>query len=265
MALRIAVNGAAGRMGRRVCGLVIAEPDTELVCASEAESHPDLGRDAGELAGAGPVEVHLTDGLGGDAEVVIDFSTPEGASRAAAAAAEMGAALVTGTTGLGPRERAEIESAAGRVPVLSAPNFSLGVNVLFRMARDVAAALGPEYDVEIVEAHHNRKADAPSGTALGLAGEIAGVLGRDPGRDFVHGRKGRVGERKPTEIGLHAVRAGDIVGEHTVVFAGAGERVELVHRAHARDCFVRGALRAARFLVGRPPGRYTMEQVLGLG
>ena len=264
MGLRIAVSGAGGRMGRRVVSLVMAEPDLELVSACECDGHPDLGRDAGEVAGAGPAGIPVTDGIGGDPQVIIDFSLPRGTARAALKAAEIGVPLVTGTTGLGAKERAELESAAGRVPVLAAPNFSLGVNVLFRLVRDVAQALGPGYDVEIVEAHHNQKADAPSGTALGLARAAAEALGRDVKRDLTHGREGKVGARKPTEIGVHAVRAGDIVGDHTVIFGGRGERVELIHRAHTRDTFVMGALRAARFLVGKPAGRYTMEQVLGL-
>jgi len=264
MSLRIAVSGAGGRMGRRVVSLVMAEPDLELASACEGEGHPDLGRDAGEVAGAGPVGIPITDGIGGEPEVIIDFSLPAGAARAARKAAEMGIPLVTGTTGLGAKERAELESAAGRVPVLEAPNFSLGVSVLTRLVKDAAQALGPGYDVEIVEAHHNRKADAPSGTALGLARAAAAALGRDTAKDLTYGRQGEPGPRKPTEIGIHAVRAGDIVGEHTVIFGGRGERVELVHRAQTRDNFVVGALRAARFLVGRPAGRYTMAQVLGL-
>ncbi len=264
MSLRIAVSGAAGRMGRRIVSLVIAEPDTELASACEQAGHPDLGRDAGELAGCGPVGIKLTDGIGGSPEVIVDFSSPEGAARAARKAAEIGVPLVTGTTALGAKERAEVESAAGRVAVLSAPNFSVGVNLLFRLAGEVAQALGPGYDVEIVEAHHNQKADAPSGTALRLGEAVAAALKRDPKKDFTHRRSGKPGARQPTEIGFHAVRGGDIVGDHVVIFAGPGERVELVHRAHTRDTFAHGALRAARFVVGKPAGRYTMAQVLGL-
>jgi len=264
MSLRVAVSGAAGRMGRRLVALIVAEPDTELVCACDRPDHPDLGRDVGELAGAGPTGIHLTDGIGNDPQVVIDFSTPEGAARAVRAARESGLPIVIGTTGLGAHEKAEIEAASGQIPVLRAPNFSLGVNLLARFVHDAAQALGPAYDVEVIEIHHNQKADAPSGTALKLANAAARALGRDPQKDFVHGRQGVTGARKPTEIGIHAVRGGDIVGEHVVIFAGPGERVELVHRAHTRDTFVVGALRAARFLVGKPPGRYTMDQVLDL-
>lgn len=264
MALRIAISGAAGKMGRRLVALVKSEPDCELVCACERPGHPDLGRDVGELAGCGPVGVPLTDGIGANPQVIIDFSSPEGAARAARTAAEMGVPVVIGTTGLGAREKAEIETAAGRVPVLVAPNFSLGVNLLFKLVREVASALGPGYDIEIVEAHHNQKADAPSGTALRLGETVAAALKRDPKQDFRHGRSGATGPRKPSEIGFHAIRAGDIIGEHTVIFCGMGERIELSHRVHTRDTFALGALRAARFLLGKPPGRYSMEQVLGL-
>jgi 4-hydroxy-tetrahydrodipicolinate reductase len=264
MSLNVAVSGAAGRMGRKLVSLVITEPDTELASACEAPGHPDLGRDAGELAGMGPVGVPVTDGIGGSPEVIVDFSAPEGAARAARKASEIGCPLVTGTTGLDAHVKAEIESAAGRVPVLTAANFSLGVNLLYSLVRRAAEVLGPGYDVEIVEAHHNQKADAPSGTALRLGEAAAAVLHRDPRKDFVHGRSGKPGPRGASEIGFHAVRAGDVVGEHTVIFGGHGERVELVHRAHTRDTFMHGALRAARFLVGRPAGRYSMAQVLGL-
>ncbi len=264
MSLKVAVNGAAGRMGRRIVAMIVREPDVELVSASDRPGHSELGRDAGELAGVGPVRVHITDEIGGEPEVIIDFSSPEGAAKSAKAAAELGVPVVSGTTGLGPHEKAEIESAAGRVPVLVAPNFSVGINLMFEVTRKVAEVLGPGYDVEIIETHHNQKADAPSGTALRLAKSVANALKCDPKRDYVHGREGMVGPRGPREIGLHAVRAGDIVGDHTVLFAGRGERIELTHRAHTRDTFVAGAIRAAHWLIGKAPGRYSMEQVLGL-
>lgn len=265
MGLRAAVNGAGGRMGKRLVSLIVAEPDLELVCASERPDHPDLGGDVGELAGMGHLGLSLTDGIGGDPQVVMDFSTPEGAARAASAAGDSEAGLVCGTTGLGPSELAAVEEVSGRVPVVFAPNFSLGVNLLFRLAADAAEALGPGYDCEILELHHNRKADSPSGTALRLAESVAGVLGRDVSKDLRHGRQGRVGPRPPSEIGMHSIRAGDAVGEHTVIFAGGGERIELIHRAHTRDAFALGAVRAAKFLVGKPAGMYSMAQVLGLG
>jgi 4-hydroxy-tetrahydrodipicolinate reductase len=244
--------------------LAVAEPDCELVCACERHGHPHLGRDVGELCSCGWIGIPLTDGIGSEPQVIIDFSSPEGTARAFSKAVEMGIPIVSGTTALGAKEKAEIEAAAGRVPVLVTPNFSLGVNVLFDVVRKVAQVLGPGYDVEIIEAHHNKKVDAPSGTALRLGESVAGALRRDPNKDFVNGRGGQVGPRKPTEIGFHAVRGGDIVGEHTVMFAGGGERVELIHRVTTRDAFVKGSIRAARFLVGKAPGKYTMEQVLGL-
>jgi 4-hydroxy-tetrahydrodipicolinate reductase len=264
MALRVAVSGAAGRMGRRLVELIIAEPDCDLACACERPGHPDLGRDVGELTTCGHIGIPLTDGIGSGPDVIIDFSSAEGAVRAAGLAAEIGIPIVSGTTALGAKEKAEIEAAAGRVPVLITPNFSVGVNLLFRLVREAAQALGPGYDVEIIEAHHNKKADAPSGTALRLGESVAGALGRDPNTDFVHGRSGQPGARKPTEIGFHAIRGGDIVGEHTVLFVGGGERIELSHRLNTRDALVKGSLRAARFLVGKAAGKYSMEQVLGL-
>ena len=174
------------------------------------------------------------------------------------------AAVVTGTTGLTDEQKAEIEKAAEKIPVLFAPNMSVGVNLLFKLVGEVAAALGDAYDIEIIETHHRFKKDAPSGTALRLAEKIAEATGRDIAKDIVHGREGAVGERTEREIGMHAVRGGDIVGDHIVLYSTLGERVELTHRAHTRDTFVRGALRAARFLVGKPAGMYDMRDVLGL-
>jgi 4-hydroxy-tetrahydrodipicolinate reductase len=264
MALRVAVSGAAGRMGKRLISSIVSEPDCELVCACERSGHPDLGRDVGELTGCGHIGIPLTDGIGSGPDAIIDFSSPEGAMRAIHTAVESGVPIVVGTTALGAKEKAELEAAAGRVAVVATPNFSVGVNLLFRVVHDVAQALGPGYDIEIIEAHHNQKADAPSGTALRLGETVASALRRDPKSDFVHGRRGQVGARRPTEIGFHAVRGGDIIGEHTVLFAGGGERIELTHRVSTRDAFVKGAMRAARFLVGKAPGKYSMEQVLGL-
>lgn len=264
MSIKIAVNGAAGRMGRHVCSLIMADQNLELSCAAEHASNPDVGRDVGELAGAGHANIPITDSLSGECDAVIDFSLPEGTVIAAKFACEMGAAFVTGATGLGPEQRAEIENTACRSAVLHAPNFSLGVNLLFKMAGQVAQALGPGYDIEIIEAHHNQKMDAPSGTALGLGESITKGLNRCPREGYVHGREGNVGARGAKEIGFHAVRGGDIVGEHTVMFAGPGERVEITHKAHTRLTFAHGAVRAACYLVGKPAGRYAMSDVLGL-
>ena len=262
--IRIAVNGAAGRMGRRLVALASEEPDLEVVAALECDGHTHLGRDAGELAGCGRLDLPLSAEWDAAADVLIDFSSPAGMVARLDAAAAKGAALVIGTTGCTEEERGRIADVADRVPVLHAPNMSVGVNLLFQLVGKVAAALGDEYDIEIVEAHHRFKKDAPSGTALRLAERICAATGRDMAGDLVHGREGAVGERTQREIGIHAVRGGDIVGDHTVVFSTLGERIEVTHRAHTRDTFARGALRAARFLVGKPPGMYGMEDVLGI-
>jgi 4-hydroxy-tetrahydrodipicolinate reductase len=260
--IRVAINGAAGRMGRRLVDLVSHEKGMKVVAALEQAGHPDLGRDAGELGGCGKLGVSLASDWAAPADVLIDFSLPAAAAARAAEAAGKGVALVIGTTGLTADQKAAIAVAAKKVPVLHSPNMSVGVNLLFRLAAEVAASLGEEYDIEIIEAHHRFKKDAPSGTALRIAEEIAAATGRNVAKDAVYGRHGASAERKPGEIGIHAVRAGDIIGDHTVIFSGLGERIEIVHRAESRDTFARGALRAAKFLVGKRPGMYAMSDVL---
>ncbi len=262
--IQVAVSGAAGRMGRTLVRLIAEADDLRLVGAVEAPGHPALGTDAGTLAGAGPLGVALAEALPAGADAVVDFSLPDGSVARVEEAAEAGAACVVGTTGFSEAQRARIAAAAERVAVVLAPNMSVGVNVLFHVAAELARALGPDYDVEIVEAHHRFKKDAPSGTALGLAEAVAGATGRDLAADAVYGRGPGRAPRRAGEIGLHAVRAGDIVGEHTVVYAALGERVELRHVAHSRETFAAGALRAVRWVVDRGPGLYTMADVLGL-
>jgi 4-hydroxy-tetrahydrodipicolinate reductase len=251
-------------MGRRIIALAAEDPEVAVVGAFERPDHPDLGKDAGILAGVREVGVPLTTCRGVAADVAVDFSHADSALAMIDWCARQGIALAVGTTGLGEEGTKRLEAAAKRVPCLMAPNMSLGVNVLLKLVGDVARALGDAYDVEIVEAHHNKKKDAPSGTALALGRSVAEGLGRTLDDVAVHGRHGMVGERTAKEIGFHAVRAGDIVGEHTVVFGGQGERVEVRHVATSRDTFARGALRAAKFLAGKPPGRYTIADVLGL-
>jgi len=259
--MKIAVSGAAGAMGRRVIALIAVAEDLELVAAVERNDHPDLGKDAGMLACGQALGVPLSGELSGRPEVVVDFSAPAGAMACARACAERGVPLAIGTTGLSDQDRAEIaDSIAARIPVLLAANMSVGVNLLMRLVRTAASAL-PGYDVEIVEAHHRRKKDAPSGTARELARVLLETLGRGEG-DLTYGRRGLTGPRGGREIGVHAVRGGDIVGDHTVIFAGEGERLELTHRATSRDVFAQGALRAARFLVAQEPGLYSMQDVL---
>ncbi|HUT34110.1 MAG TPA: 4-hydroxy-tetrahydrodipicolinate reductase [Planctomycetota bacterium] len=262
--IRLIVNGAAGRMGRRILALATEDKEIAIAAAFERPDHPDLGKDAGALAGVEPLGVPVTARKDVAADVAVDFSHADSALAMIDWCAEHGIGIVVGTTGMGAEGGRRLDAAAKRIPCLLAANMSLGVNVLLRVVRDVAAALGDAYDVEIVEAHHNRKKDAPSGTALALGDAVAAGLGRKLDDVAVHGRHGMVGERTVKEIGFHAVRAGDIVGEHTVVFGGVGERVEVRHVATSRDTFVRGALRAARFLAGKPAGRYTIADVLGL-
>jgi len=238
--MRIAVVGARGRMGRTVVRLA-EEQGLELAVAL------DTGESLASLASA-------------RADVVVDFSSPSATTELAGVAAAAGVAIVSGTTGLHAEALAALDRAAQRVPVAWEPNMSVGVHVLGALVARAIAMLGPEFDVEVVEAHHKMKVDAPSGTALRLA-EIA----RDArgGARFVHGREGNAGSRAASEIGVHAVRGGDVVGDHTVYLLGAGERLELVHRASSRELFASGALRVARWIVGKPAGRYGMEDVLG--
>lgn len=261
--MKVAVNGAAGAMGRRIVALLAGTQDCRLVCALERPDHPALGQDAGLLAGVGALGVSLTAELGAEPDVLLDFSAPDSAMARVRECAAAGTAVVVGTTGLSDEQMRELkEEIAPRVPLLVAPNMSIGVNLLFRLAGEVARALGGGYDIEIVEAHHRRKKDAPSGTARELARRVCAALGRDPEVVLRFGREGLCGPRSADEIGVHAIRGGDVVGDHTVIFAAEGERLELVHKAGSRDVFARGAIRAAMFLAGREPGLYSMQDVL---
>lgn len=263
----ITIVGGSGRMGRVITRAVEASPEFELMASVARTGSDAIGRDAGELAGAGRMRVALTDDLSSAvarADVVLDFSTPDTTDGVVTACCKHGTPLVIGTTGLGDEQHSHIESAADDIPLIVAPNTSVGVNVLFDAVRRVAAALGGEFDAEIFEAHHRYKADAPSGTAIRLGEVIAGARGRSLADVAVYAREGRTGERRPDEIGFSTMRGGGIAGEHTVCFAGGGERLELTHRAASRDLFGEGALRAARWLAGRAPGLYTMSDVLGL-
>jgi len=266
--IRFAVNGAGGRMGKRIVALLADQQDCRLVCALERAGHPDMGKDAGQVAGTQPAGVPLTGALAGAVEkpdVLLDFSTPESTLARADECAAAGVAIVIGTTGLGARDLEHLRSKAAAVPVLVAPNMSVGVNLLTSLVGRVAAALGTDYDIEIVEMHHRRKKDAPSGTALKLAEEICTAMGWRPCETLIFGRQGMVGERPRGRIAVHAVRGGDVVGDHTVIYAGDGERIEITHRATSRDVFALGAIRAGRFLAGRRAGLYTMAQVLNQG
>jgi len=265
MAIALAITGAAGRMGRRLVALAAEQPDVfQLVAAIDAPGSPALGQDAGTLAGIAPNGVKLTDSLSAAPQVIIDFSAPVATRALIPFCVNKNVAMVIGTTGLTAADQAIIDQAAQKIAILQATNTSLGVNVLLSIAAQVAKQLGEAYDIEIVEAHHNQKKDAPSGTALSLAESICKATGKTIDKDLVHGRAGHDAKRTPGSIGMHAVRMGDVVGDHTIYYATQGERVEIRHVATNRDTFARGALRAAQFLAGKKPGRYTMRDVLGL-
>lgn len=261
--MKLALFGATGRMGLSIVRLAEAAGDIRIVGAIAAATDRALGRDIGELAGVGPLGVEvspdLSSGLLG-ADVVIDFSVASAVRPLFVTAAKQGVAVVSGTTLLGAPELEALDQAAKVVPVVWAPNMSRGVQVLAEVVKYALGRLGMEFDAEIVEVHHRRKVDSPSGTALRLAKAIAEVR---PEARLLSGRDGEVGARTRDEVGVLAVRGGDVIGDHTVHLMGDGERLELTHRATSRDLFARGALAAARFTVGRAPGRYSIEDVLG--
>ena len=260
---KIAISGAAGRMGRRIAALAIESEQFDIVSAMERAGENSLGSDVGELAGVGTFGVKVTETLEDRPDVLIDFSLPEGTMNWVEVCRGHGTAMVIGTTGLTPSQSAAVSDAAGEIAIVHAGNFSMGINVLLRIAAQVARALGEEYDIEIAETHHRFKKDAPSGTAIMLARAVCEATGRDYGEAAVLGRGGQC-PRKPGEIGMHALRVGDTVGEHAVHFGNLGETVTLSHSAHTRDTFARGALRAAQWVAGQKPGLYAMTDVLGL-
>ncbi len=263
--LKIAIPGAAGRMGRRIAALAIEAESFDIVGAMEMAGHEATGRDVGELAGAGVFGVKVTADLPEDAEadVMIDFSLPEGTMKFLPVCRQRKIAMIVGTTGLTASQQAEVADSAREIPIIQAANFSVGINVLLKAVAMVAEALGSDYDIDIEETHHRFKKDAPSGTAISLARSICRSIGKDYGEVAVLGRGG-VCPRQPGEIGMHALRVGDTVGEHTVHFGNLGETIHIGHSAHTRDTFVRGALRAAQWLVGKEPGLYDMQDVLEL-
>jgi len=265
--VELVVAGAAGRMGGRIIALARDAADLRVVGAFERPGHPALGRDAGEVAGAGHLGVAITADpapLLVRGRVLLEFTAPEPSLDHLRLAAAHGTGAVVGTTGLQAAQIDEIRRLAARVPILQSPNMSVGVNLAFRVLALMAKALGDDYDVEITEIHHRMKKDAPSGTAAKMAEVIAEALGRRIEDAGVYGRHGLVGERTSKEIGVHALRGGDVAGDHTVVFSTVGERLELTHRAHSRDTFAQGALRAARFVATAAPGLYSMHDVLGI-
>ena len=264
MQTTIGVNGACGRMGQRIVQLAHTDHDLTIGAALENAGHPRLGRDIGEIAGIGRLDVPVTAAIpvNQKLDVMIDFSMPEGTMAVLPVCLERQIPLVVATTGHTATQTAQIEAAAHHTAILMAPSMSLVVNILFKLVKEASAILRDKgFDVEIIERHHRFKKDSPSGTALQFAKIIQDAMALD---DIRHGREGLVGERPAKEIGMHAVRVGDNVGEHTIIFSTLGETMELVHKGHTRDAYVRGALLAAKFLANRPAGRYSMEDVLGL-
>ncbi len=263
--IRAIVVGAAGKMGGRIIHIIQEYPSIKLFQAIERPDHPSIGKDIGEIIGLGKLGIPLEGELrkeGGD--VIINFSNPQTSVENMEFARGAGLAIVIGTTGLNSEQMERVKELSKSVRCVMAPNMSVGMNVMFRIVQEAARILGSEYDAEILEAHHHLKKDSPSGTAVRLGELIAKATGRDFGQVGVYGRKGMVGERTKEEIGMQVIRAGDIVGEHTVLFGGIGERLEITHRAHSRDNFARGAVRAALWVVNQPDGLYDMQDVLGL-
>jgi 4-hydroxy-tetrahydrodipicolinate reductase len=265
--LNLIVCGVGGRMGRAVVRAIQQTAGVELIAAIDKPASPRLGQDVGELAAAGHLGLAVTDRIEPHLRsntVIIEFTQPEASLGYLGAAAKKSVPIVIATTGFSPRQSAEIKRLSRRAPTLLSSNTSLGVNVLVSLVAKAAEILGDDYDVEIIEAHHRLKKDAPSGTALSLGRAVAGALNRDLDKVGIHGRKGIIGERSKKEIALLSVRAGDIIGEHTVIFGGIGERLEFTHRAHSRDTFAHGAIHAAQWLAGQKPGLYDMQDVLAL-
>ncbi len=263
----IIVAGAAGRMGVRIINTINETEGVNFTGAFEHPDSPNVGKDAGMVAGIGECGVKISGALediADSGDVIIDFTIPAATLGNLKKAAAAGKAMVIGTTGFTEDELAEIRKTAESMRIVLAPNMSVGVNVMFKIAAEMAKILGSEYDIEIVEAHHRLKKDAPSGTAIGLAKKLAEATDRDLEKTGVYARHGIIGERTDEEIGIQTVRAGDITGDHTVIFGGIGERLELTHRAHNRNNFAKGAVRAAKWIVNRDAGLYDMQDVLGL-
>jgi len=261
------VAGAAGRMGKRIIHMIQQTPGITLTGAFEHSDHPAVHKDAGEEAGAGNMGVAIAPSLKevvDRGDVLIDFTAPEATIENLHAAVFNGLAMVIGTTGLQGERLEQVRALAKGIRCVMAPNMSVGVNVMFKMARAMAKLLGNDFDMEVLEVHHRLKKDAPSGTAMHLARILADAVGRDLEQVGVYERRGQVGARTNEEIGIQTWRGGDIAGEHTVMFAGIGERLELIHRAHNRDNFARGAIKAALWVVKQPNGLYDMQDVLGL-
>jgi 4-hydroxy-tetrahydrodipicolinate reductase len=267
VSVRLGITGAAGRMGKMLIEAIADSPsDVSLVAAIERSGSSLVGADTGELIGRSPSGTHVVDDLAAviaDLDVLIDFTQPEATVANALVCIEHGVAMVVGTTGLTAAQGDQLKSAADTIALCRASNFSTGVNLAFKLLEQAATVLGDEVDIEIVEAHHRHKVDAPSGTALSMGEVVATALDRNLEEVAVYGREGQTGARDRSTIGFATIRAGDVVGDHTVIFAAEGERLEISHKASSRMAFARGAVRAAQWLAGKAPGRYDMQDVLG--
>lgn len=266
MVTKIAITGCCGKMGSRIASLALADKGLKIVGATEARSHPMVGTSLGKVLGEESLEAEITGDLSQavkNADVIIDFTSPVAMLSNLRISRDKKVAIVIGTTGVTDEEQRAIEFSSKAIPVLYSSNMSVGMNLLFSLAPDAARNLGEGYDIEIVEKHHNKKKDSPSGSAKILAQRIAEAKGRRINDIAVYGRQGNTGRRPKDEIGIHAVRAGNIVGEHTVIFAGEDESIEITHRAASRDIFARGALRAAKYIADKSPGLYNMKDVIG--
>ena len=261
---KLAISGACGRMGGRIISLAIEADELDIVAAVEKKGHGDTGKDAGIVAGTKAIGIKVGSEYPARADVLIDFSQAQVTDEVVQYCCANGVGLVMGTTGLTGQQREKIKQASEKIAVIYATNMSIGMNLLFGLAAAVASTLGAEYDIEIIEQHHRFKKDAPSGTALTLAEKICETTGRDFPGCVVCGRKGTDAHRAEGNIGIHSVRAGDITGVHSIIFSTSGETVTLNHSAHSRDCFARGALRAAKWVLDKPAGLYSMADVLGL-
>lgn len=260
--ISIAINGVCGRMGSSIAALVAEDKNLKLVAALEREEHPYIGKDLGSIIGQNQNGIIISNELKNSPDVLIDFSSPDSTLARLKTCTENRIAVVIGTTGLDDKQMEQVNKASGGIACLVSPNMSIGVNLLFSLVEIVSKVLGEKSDIEIVEAHHRFKKDAPSGTALKIAEKICNVTGQKMDDVIIYGRKGITGERPQGQICIHSIRSGDIVGEHTVIFGNIGERLELVHKAQTRDSFAMGAIRAAKFLAGKSPGLYKMEDVL---
>lgn len=262
--LKLAIIGAAGRMGRRIAALANESQEFTIVAGLEMAGHDAIGSDVGSLAGVGELGVNVTDMLPDAPDVAIDFSLPEGTGHWVGVCQNHAIPMVIGTTGLSKEQEAQIAEAAKTIPIVKAGNYSMGITLLCKLVTEAAKALGEDYDIEVSETHHRFKADAPSGTAIMLARAACEALGKNDDDVATLGRGGKQ-PRRPGEIGMHALRLGDTVGEHSIHFGNLGETITFSHSAHTRDTFVRGSLRACRWVRNQSPGLYSMQDVLGIG